>query len=232
MGTFSACRIVAGGGVGESGSSKLLMHKATGAVERLVVLRKKDSTLCANTGAVGLLLVNGVLVAQGVIGGDTWSIQSLVNPGDQVVAVVHLFPLFNMISCVSLGELNVALEECDLVTKEEAARVISIKTIESRNWFAWINQQPPPPDEFLIVGDIDVPNPGIGVQLIERPSQGINPDVLLMDLVLVQQPGQWPQQVTTKQVRYDKVLVNTKYESVEVYYNQELLVKIPVLIVS
>jgi hypothetical protein len=33
--------------------------------------------------------------------------------------------------------------------------------IHSRDWYAWINLMPPPPDEFHVVGEVYVSNPGV-----------------------------------------------------------------------
>ncbi|HJU40844.1 MAG TPA: hypothetical protein VJ724_14835, partial [Tahibacter sp.] len=78
--------------------------------------------------------------------------------------------------------------------------------MNTRNWYAWINKMPPPPDDFHVVGEVEVPNPGIEALLTVRSPQGINPDILLLDLHLFQKPGVWPQVVTWVQARYDKVL--------------------------
>ena len=111
-----ACITVASGGVGESGANVLLHHVFTNKIRKLVVLRNVGSSLCGNTGAVAVLIIDGVLVAHGDITDVGRSIQGEVGPGNHVVAIVHTFPLFNEIVCVSLGELSVELDECDLVT--------------------------------------------------------------------------------------------------------------------
>lgn len=87
---------------------------------------------------------------------------------------------------------------------------------------------PPKPDDFHIVGEVDVPNPGVDVELTARVPQGINPDIFIADLIFVQRPGIWPQVVATKQVRFDRVLVNSNYKEVQVFVAKKLIVKIPV----
>ena len=96
--------------------SSLLLHELKEKVQKLMVLRTVDSTLCHNTGAVAMLVVNGKPVAQGDITKVGSSIQtaSTVKPGDVVIAIVNTVPLFNGIICVRIGELNVVLDECDL----------------------------------------------------------------------------------------------------------------------
>lgn len=109
------CTPVGRGGVGESGASTLILHQVTGKIQKLMVLRTTESSLCGNTGAVALLVVNGKPVAYGNITAQGSSIQATANPGEWVAAIVHTVPLFNEIFCIRLGELSVQLDECDLV---------------------------------------------------------------------------------------------------------------------
>ena len=112
-----ACVAVAEGGVGESGASSFLLHKVKAKIQKLMVLRNVKSDLCANTGAIGMLAVNGTPVAYGDLTRVRSSIQTsgTVKRGDVVVAIVHTVPLFNEIACTRLGELSLVLDECDLV---------------------------------------------------------------------------------------------------------------------
>ncbi len=113
--TTGACVAVANGGVGESGASLQLIHQLQSQIAKLMVLKTSSTNLCANTGAVGILIVNGIPQAFGdlTVAGST--IQAEAQPGDNVVAIIHTVPLFNKINCIRLGELNVVLSECDLV---------------------------------------------------------------------------------------------------------------------
>jgi hypothetical protein len=108
------CQVVGKGGVGESGATSLVTHKVTGKNEIVMVVRNVGSSLCPNTGAVAVLIVNGVPAAHGNITAAKHSIQASAKPGDQVIALVHAIPLFNDVMCVRLGELNFTLEQCDL----------------------------------------------------------------------------------------------------------------------
>lgn len=111
----AVCVPVATGGVGESGASLLLEHKVGGPPAKQMVLRRVDSSLCPSTGAVGVLVVNGVPFAHGSLRGEHASIRCEAPTGSHVSAIVHTVPLHNGITCVRLGELNVQLDECDLV---------------------------------------------------------------------------------------------------------------------
>jgi hypothetical protein len=95
--------------------------------------------------------------------------------------------------------------------------------METKDWYAWINLMPPKPDDFHVVGEILVNNPGVKAQLCVREPQGINPEILQLDLLLVQQPGFWPQIMTWVQARYDKILtpVSLRYVKVEIFFENE-----------
>lgn len=225
----SACVTVGKGGVGESGGTSVVTHIVAGPSSKMIVLRNVSSNLCPNTGAIAVLVVNGKPEATGNISIANSSIQIEAPAGSQVAAIVNTIPLFNGIVCVRLGELSFTLNECDLVAFAGATeRQIGMITsnIATRDWYAWNNLMPPKPDDFHVVGEIQVPNPGVEVFLIPKSPQGINPKILLLDLVLVQQAGLWPQLVMWKQVRYDKV--NTSYERAQVLYENNLIVDIPV----
>ena len=79
-----------------------------------MVVRNIKSSLCPNTGAVAMLVINGHVAAQGVITTVKSSIQANAKPGQHVIAIVHAIPLFNKIACIRLGELQFTLEQCDL----------------------------------------------------------------------------------------------------------------------
>lgn len=106
--------------------------------------------------------------------------------------------------------------------------VVSCKGIETRDWYAWNNLMPPKPDDFHVIGEVRVGNPGIIAQLFPKEPQGINPDILLLDLVLVQQPGIWPEVLTWVPARYDKVVLNSTYTSVEIFCQDERIAGIEV----
>jgi hypothetical protein len=55
---------------------------------------------------------------------------------------------------------------------------------------------------YYIAGNVLVANPGIEALLRYRIPQGINPKILMLDLVLIQRPGIWPQVQTWVPARY------------------------------
>ena len=237
------CTEVASGGVGESGASSQVTHQVTAKISKLMVLRRTESSLCPNTGAAAILVVNGTVEAAGVITGSGSSIQAEAGPGDWVIGIVHTFPLFNEISCIRLGELGYRLDECDLVTATAAASTRSDATLscedrETRDWYAWNNLMPPKPDDFHVVGEVLVPNPGVDVFLVpirdgkDGKGKGTGKSKgggkIRLELVLVQRSGIWPQVLTWKSARYDKVLTGPGPKTVEITCNGKVIETVPV----
>ena len=98
----------------------------------------------------------------------------------------------------------------------------------TKDWFAWNNLMPPGPATFHVVGQVQVPNPGVVAYLQYKTPQGINPQILLLDLVLVQQPGIWPQVISWAEARYDRVGIELKYSNVNIFCDGELIQDIKV----
>lgn len=109
------CVEVGTGSVGEPGITAQVEHQVEAKIEKLMVLRSVESSLCPDHGVVAVLTVNGELAASGVITEVGSSIQAGAKPGDWVVATVSTFPLNNGVVCVRFGELDFRLDECDLV---------------------------------------------------------------------------------------------------------------------
>jgi hypothetical protein len=227
--TNSPCTTVGTGGVGESGLFSHVDHIVSGPTQKIMVLRNTGSSLCPNTGAGAVLLVNGLPAASGVITAAGSLIQCEAAAGARVTAIVHTIPLNNGIVCIRLGELHYALNECELEKLSAAPAAKSFEasgTTPTRDWYAWNNLMPPRPGVFHLVGEVQVVNLGVDVVLALRTPQGTNPRVLLLDLILVQQPGIWAQIVMWKQARYEKI--NVAYDRVEIFHDNQTIASIPV----
>jgi len=96
-------------------------------------------------------------------------------------------------------------------------------TIKSKDWYAWLNTMPPKPDDFHVVGDVEVANPGVEAFLVRRSPQGIVAEALILDLHLAQRPGNWIQQISWTQARFDQVITpgSPNYKTVEIFYGGE-----------
>jgi hypothetical protein len=102
--------------------------------------------------------------------------------------------------------------------------------MDSRDWSAWIDLMPPPPHQFHVKGEVLAPNPGYKAELRPKTPQGFNPEILLLEVILTQQEGMWPQVLTWIECRYDKTLsdTSTRYSEVTVFYKDAILTSVKV----
>ena len=69
---------------------------------------------------------------------------------------------------------------------------------------------------YYVGGEVLVGNPGIEALLYYRVPQGINPKILMLDLVLIQRPGVWPQVETWVSAKYIRMGKPGQYTDVEI----------------
>lgn len=92
--------------------------------------------------------------------------------------------------------------------------------MEKRKWAAWVNAMPSKPAELHVVGEVEFPHPGWHGYLRERVPQGINPTILMLDLVLVEQPGIWPEVMTWRAVGFHKAVAKPdQYAAIDVQFD-------------
>lgn len=87
-------------------------------------------------------------------------------------------------------------------------------TVDTAEWYAWLNKMPPGPATFHISGLVYLPTPGYDVRLVPAAPQGINPKDLILDLEVTPRTGFWPQVVSPVTVRYDQRPAGVEYTSV------------------
>lgn len=116
-----------------------------------------------------------------------------------------------------------------IATSKMEGGVVPCDAIETRDWYAWNNLMPPPPNRFFITGEVLVPNPGVVPVLCFKVPQGINPSILLLDLWTIQLPGVWPQVLVWKTVRYERIIGGFPYQRVNVFCGDEIIVDAPVI---
>ncbi len=97
----------------------------------------------------------------------------------------------------------------------------------SRNWFALNNNFPSGPGQFLAFGEIQVGNPGILAILTPR-LPGINLKILLLDLHLIQRPGNWIQKVTWVEASFGQDIPDPPYSQVQVFCGADCIADFPV----
>jgi len=100
---------------------------------------------------------------------------------------------------------------------------LSLKATDTRDWYAWS----PTPDEFHIIGEVQIPHPGIDLSLTPKSTQN-DPSILLLDLNLKQRDGAWPMVPTWKNAALQKAPLT----SVQVFYQGTKVADIPVRTVA
>ena len=116
-------------------------------------------------------------------------------------------------------------------TKSKAKSAKKVKTrsvkksvgagLKIKKVVAIANLQPPGPAHFYVVATVQVPSPGYTASLKKAVPQGINPAILLLNVVTKRKLGIWPPVVTDVDARYDDRNYKGKYKQVTVLYGRE-----------
>lgn len=114
------------------------------------------------------------------------------------------------------------------MTDEKKGEFLGLESIANNDWAAWNDLMPPGPISLHVAGDIEVANPGIEAILVEAIPQGTNPDILLLDLYLIQRPGVWTQNLVTRTVRFAKE-TDGNHTSVSIFHNGNSVADVPVI---
>lgn len=83
------------------------------------------------------------------------------------------------------------------------------------------NLMPPGPFHFYVRAKVEVPTPGYTASLKKAVPQGINPAILILDVVTKKKPGIWPQVITVVDANYDDKNYKGKYKQVTVRYGSQ-----------
>jgi hypothetical protein len=96
-------------------------------------------------------------------------------------------------------------------------------SIKTKDWYAWLNAMPPKPDDLHVIGEVLVDNPHINPILTMKEPQGINPQILMLELHLIKAFHTHDEQATKlhhvwKTARFDKIVISSKYTSVDIFF--------------
>jgi len=109
---------------------------------------------------------------------------------------------------------------------------VASSKVPGPSWAAWINNMPVGPRSLHVIGSVTVPNPGVLVVLRRAVPQGINPAILILELMFVQIPGFWPQVMTTRTVRYEEAPYKDDHRQCSIRWPSGGLVTIDIETVS
>lgn len=98
------------------------------------------------------------------------------------------------------------------------------REVESKDWYAWHDHTLPPLRFLNAQGWIYVANPGVEPVLVLAEPQGINDRIVLLDLLLKQEPGFWAQVFVWKQAKLHAVWMNEVDQVVVRHAGKELAV--------
>jgi hypothetical protein len=84
------------------------------------------------------------------------------------------------------------------------------------DWTATFFPEPSGPNRLKVHGECTFPTPGYKVELKRREPQGINPQILMLDHIVVPPTGIEPQRVDTVVVRYEE-RTSVRYHEVQIF---------------
>jgi hypothetical protein len=88
----------------------------------------------------------------------------------------------------------------------------------NKNWKAWQNLQPPGPPRLIVTGQVELSNTNETPDLREHVPQGINPEILLLDLSITAH-GVGNPVMTWRDVRFEKSIQRDQYSTVEISWD-------------
>ncbi len=96
----------------------------------------------------------------------------------------------------------------------------------TRNWNAWVDLQPPGPGRLHVTGEVEVSATNKNPVLNKHQPQGINPEILLLDLAIVEQ-GLGNQVFAWREARYEETPVNKgQYSQVDILWEGNVVTSI------
>jgi len=117
------------------------------------------------------------------------------------------------------------MRKAGVTTARTDGKCLPCQGTKTRDWNARVF----PYGELSVVGEVWVPNPGVDLLLTPIEPQGVNPRILLLDLLLCQKPGVWPQMLVWKTAQYDKTVMGTAYERVDIRCGGGTIAKVAIV---
>jgi hypothetical protein len=107
------------------------------------------------------------------------------------------------------------------VAKKTPAKKAAAPRNRIKSVIAIANLQPPGPHHLHVRARVEVPTPGYRAHLKVAVPQGINPAILILDVVTTPLPGIWPQHVADIDANYDDNRYTGHYKQVTVRYGRD-----------
>ena len=109
-----------------------------------------------------------------------------------------------------------------------------MSTINSRNWAAYENRQPPMDTSavpFYVIGQVETNNGAKRPVLKRSVPQGFNPQILIL-ILTVEGTGGGTTDINYRDLRFDDKFALGQYSEVQVVYESNSAASIPVQVIS
>lgn len=93
--------------------------------------------------------------------------------------------------------------------------------LDEKSFHARLDMMPPGPPRLIVYGTGEAPTTGWTVTLERAEPQGINPDVLILDVVAKAPDGIVAQHVTPVELRFEERPAHNNYAEVAIRYGAE-----------
>jgi hypothetical protein len=98
----------------------------------------------------------------------------------------------------------------------------------THSWEAWNNVMPGADKSFHVIGKAKVNSGGWKASLVKRVPQGINPEILLLDLTITPPTGNVIKPILNLDLDYSEKPATGKYTRVQVFCGEKLTADLPV----
>ena len=136
---------------------------------------------------------------------------------------VLIFPAVALAACANE---TTPVSETPAPSVEEGSVSNDCPVIESRNWTAWVDAEPPGPARLHIRGEVDMPTPGYKASWREGIADRAMPPGVHFHLDFAAPDGMVAQVITTDEVAYEGEATYPAYRVIYVHCGDEKLAEI------
>jgi hypothetical protein len=111
---------------------------------------------------------------------------------------------------------------------------MAVRAPNTRNWKAWEDRQPGPEKiiKLIVTGEVEVSRTNDTPELKVAAPQGINPKILLLNLSINSPGAPGGEQMTWKEVRFEKAVSAGEYTNVSILWEGNEIANCKVKVVS
>ena len=136
------------------------------------------------------------------------------------------FIAFAMMGGRVIGNSIVSIDDADKISI--SAEKLTGCQVDSSQWSAWVDFQPPRPKSLHVQGVVSAPTPGYKAVIAVASPQGINPRELILDLSLKPLQGLWPRIITPIPAIYEDVKYDGIHDTVLIRFPDGDLIQLEI----